>query len=169
MKRQFLVTRLLLDSAKEKGVRDRLAFHKKRGLAQIEDMVEPLAIYLACCVQLHALMASRLGPISCLNDRLWLGREAVLAHCQGLRLVLRWFGLQPGALRTPQAGIARSQPRAIKTDHVRILPRTPTATTTYYHVEKMPLRNQKSNQPRTRRLWPAQDPGKTPRLWTDTG
>ena len=24
------------------------------------------------------------------------------------------------------------------------------------------------HQPRTRRLWPAQDPGKTPRLWTDT-
>ena len=49
------------------------------------------------------------------------------------------------------------------------MPRTPTATTTYYHVEKiLPLRNQKSNQPRTRRLWPAQDPGKTPRLWTDT-
>ena len=30
------------------------------------------------------------------------------------------------------------------------------------------LVTQKLHQTRTRRLWPAQDPGKTPRLWTDT-
>ena len=83
--------------------------------------------------------------ISCLKRPMaWRAAPGRACPLQGLRLVLGG-GLQPGALRTPQAGIARlTTARDIKTgrrpalDHVRILPRTPTATTTYYHVGKIP-------------------------------
>ena len=156
-----------LKAAKEKGVRD-MAFHKKRGL-KIEDMVRSRWVYR----KLRNFRAGIEAGISCLKRAYGLAPLHLEGPgpLQGLRLVLGG-GLQPGALRTPQAGIARlttardTRPGgARRFDHVRILPRTPTATTTYYHVEKiLPLRNQKSNQPRTRRLWPAQDPGKTPRL-----
>ena len=129
-----------LKAAKEKGVRD-MAFHKKRGL-KIEDLgQEPLGLSQAA--QLPRRHRGRhLVP----EAGLWLGALHLEGPgpLQGLRLVLGG-GLQPGALRTPQAGIARlttardTRPgRRPALDHVRILPRTPTATTTYYHVGKIP-------------------------------
>ena len=129
-----------LKAAKEKGVRD-MAFHKKRGL-KIEDMVRSRWVYR----KLRNFRAGIEAGISCLKRGLWLGALHLEGPgpLQGLRLVLGG-GLQPGALRTPQAGIARlttardTRPGGGPAlDHVRILPRTPTATTTYYHVGKIP-------------------------------
>ena len=130
-----------LKAAKEKGVRD-MAFHKKRGL-KIEDMVRSRWVYR----KLRKLPRRHRGRHLVPEAGLWLGALHLEGPgpLQGPTSGPRWCGLQPGALRTPQAGISPAHNRArYKTgrrpalDHVRILPRTPTATTTYYHVGKIP-------------------------------
>ena len=90
-----------LKAAKEKGVRD-MAFHKKRGL-KIEDMVRSRWVYR----KLRNFRAGIEAGISCLKRAYGLARCTWkgLAHFKAC-LVLGG-GLQPGALRTPQAGIAR--------------------------------------------------------------
>ena len=109
-----------LKAAKEKGVRD-MAFHKKRGL-KIEDMVRSRWVYR----KLRNFRAGIEAGISCLKRAYGLARCTWkgLAHFKAYVLVLGG-GLQPGALRTPQAGIARlTTARDIKTgrrpalDHV---------------------------------------------------
>ena len=91
-----------LKAAKEKGVRD-MAFHKKRGL-KIEDMVRSRWVYR----KLRNFRAGIEAGISCLKRAYGLARCTWkgLAHFKAYVLVLGG-GLQPGALRTPQAGIAR--------------------------------------------------------------
>ena len=95
-----------LKAAKEKGVRD-MAFHKKRGL-KIEDMVRSRWVYR----KLRNFRAGIEAGISCLKRAYGLARCTWkgLAHFKAYV----WSSVvacpargQPGALRTPQAGIAR--------------------------------------------------------------
>ena len=157
-----------LKAAKEKGVRD-MAFHKKRGL-KIEDMVRSRWVYR----KLRNFRAGIEAGISCLKQWAyglarctWKGLAHFKAYAGPRWWPTTWRSSHASSRHSPAHNRARYKTgRRPALDHVRILPRTPTATTTYYHVQKILPR---SNQPRTRRLWPAQDPGKTPRLWRTLG
>ena len=127
-----------------------MAFHKKRGL-KIEDMVRS---------RWGKLRKPASRPAS--RARLWLGALHLEGPgpLQGLRLAVVAYNC------TPQAGARLTTARDTRPGGARRLTMSgscpePTATTTYYMSGK-------SRHLATRRLWPAQDPGKTPRLWTDT-
>src|SRR5262245_4363221 len=90
-----------LDQAKARGVRD-VAFHKKRGLA-VADMAKSAWVYR----RLRNFRAGIEAGISCFK-RAYGGGTLHMARpwpFQGLCLVCSG-GLQPGAVRTPQTGIA---------------------------------------------------------------
>ena len=128
-----------LKAAKEKGVRD-MAFHKKRGL-KIEDMVRSRWVYR----KLRNFRAGIEAGISCLKRAYglarctWKGLAHFKAYVWPRWWLTTWRSSHASSRHSPAHNRARYKTgRRPALDHVRILRRTPTATTTYYHVGKIP-------------------------------